>query len=378
MQHAKVSTPEADDVTLFVCGDVMTGRGIDQILPHPCGPELFEPYVGSALDYVALAERANGRIGRPVDFAYVWGDAIAELERVRPAARIANLETAITCADEPWPGKGIHYRMHPLNTPCLTAAGIDCCVLANNHVLDWGYAGLADTLDALRRHGRSAAGAGRDIHEALAHALIELEGGRRVLVFALGMESAGVPREWAATDSRAGVALMTDLSSSTVARIVQRAQAVKRPGDIVVLSVHWGDNWGYRIPEAHRTFAHRLIDAGAVDLVHGHSSHHPVGIEVYGGRPILYGCGDFLNDYEGIGGEERFRPDLTLMYFPSFDRSGRLMRFLARPMRISRFRLERTTEQDHRWLAGMLTREGGALGTRAEVQPDGMLAVRWQ
>jgi poly-gamma-glutamate synthesis protein (capsule biosynthesis protein) len=320
MQYAKVSTPEADDVTLFVCGDVMTGRGIDQILPHPCSPELFEPYVGSALDYVALAERANGQIRRPVDFAYVWGDAIAELERVRPAARIANLETAITCADEPWPGKGIHYRMHPENTPCLTAAGIDCCVLANNHVLDWGYAGLADTLDMLRRHGRSTAGAGRDIHEALAHALIELEGDRRVLVFALGMESAGVPREWAATDSRAGVALMTDLSSSTVARIVQRAQAVKRPGDIVVLSVHWGDNWGYRIPEAHRTFAHRLIDAGAVDLVHGHSSHHPVGIEVYGGRPILYGCGDFLNDYEGIGGEERYRPDLTLMYFPSFFR----------------------------------------------------------
>jgi poly-gamma-glutamate synthesis protein (capsule biosynthesis protein) len=377
MQYVKVSTPEADDA-LFVCGDVMTGRGIDQILPHPCSPELFEPYVGSALDYVALAERANGQIRRPVDFAYVWGDAIAELERVRPAARIANLETAITCADEPWPGKGIHYRMHPENTPCLTAAGIDCCVLANNHVLDWGYAGLADTLDMLRRHGRSTAGAGRDIHEALAHALIELEGDRRVLVFALGMESAGVPREWAATDSRAGVALMTDLSSSTVARIVQRAQAVKRPGDIVVLSVHWGDNWGYRIPEAHRTFAHRLIDAGAVDLVHGHSSHHPVGIEVYGGRPILYGCGDFLNDYEGIGGEERYRPDLTLMYFPSFDRSGRLMRFLARPMRICRFRLERTTEQDHRWLARMLTREGGALGTRAEVQPDGMLAVRWQ
>jgi poly-gamma-glutamate synthesis protein (capsule biosynthesis protein) len=192
------------------------------------------------------------------------------------------------------------------------------------------------------------------------------------------MESAGVPREWAATDSRAGVALMTDLSSSTVARIVQRAQAVKRPGDIIVLSVHWGDNWGYGIPEVHRTFAHRVIDEGAVDLVHGHSSHHPIGIEVYGGRPILYGCGDFLNDYEGIGGEERYRPDLTLMYFPSFDRSGRLTRFLARPMRIRRLRLERTTEQDYRWLARMLTREGGALGTRAEVQPDGMLAVRWQ
>jgi hypothetical protein len=65
------------------------------------------------------------------------------------------------------------------------------------------------------------------------------------------------------------------------------------------------------------------------------------------------------------------------MYFPSFDRSGRLT-VMAAPMRIRRFPLERTAVQDDRWLARMLTREGGALGTRAEVQPDGMPTVRWQ
>src|SRR4029453_6689562 len=134
------ATPDtrAPTVTFFLCGDVMTGRGIDQILPHPSRPQLFEPYVRSAVEYVNLAERANGPIARPVDYAYVWGDALAELERVRPDARIVNLETAVTASDDAWSGKGIHYRMHPANVSCLTVAKLDCCCLANNHVLDWG------------------------------------------------------------------------------------------------------------------------------------------------------------------------------------------------------------------------------------------------
>jgi len=168
-------------VTLFLCGDVMTGRGIDQILPHPSKPQLYEPYMRSALGYVEIAERATGPIRRPVDFPYVWGDALAELDRVRPDARIINLETAVTAAEDAWPGKGIHYRMHPANVPCISAAKIDCCVLANNHVLDWGYRGLAETLDALRGAGMRTAGAGRDEAEAAAPAAIELPGKGRVL-----------------------------------------------------------------------------------------------------------------------------------------------------------------------------------------------------
>ena len=124
-------------VTLFLCGDVMTGRGVDQILPHPGDPRLFEHYVNSALDYLQLAEEVSGPIAKPVDFGYIWGDALAELERERPNARIINLETAVTSSDDAWPGKGINYRMHPANAPCLATAKIDCCVLANNHVLDW-------------------------------------------------------------------------------------------------------------------------------------------------------------------------------------------------------------------------------------------------
>src|SRR5512133_1189507 len=133
-------------VTLFLCGDVMTGRGIDQILPHSAPPQLFEPYVRDARKYVELAERQSGPIPRPVDFAYVWGDALAELQRRQPTVKLINLETSLTADGMHWPGKGIHYRMHPANVPLLTTAGIDVVALANNHVLDWGYAGLAQTL----------------------------------------------------------------------------------------------------------------------------------------------------------------------------------------------------------------------------------------
>src|SRR5207247_7305278 len=124
-----------------LCGDVMTGRGIDQALPHPVNLVLYEPYIRDARAYVDLAEAANGPIQRPVSFDYVWGEALQELERAEVDLRIVNLETAITSAETCWPDKAIHYRMHPLNIGCLTAASISGCALANNHSLDWGRAG---------------------------------------------------------------------------------------------------------------------------------------------------------------------------------------------------------------------------------------------
>ena len=164
-------------VRLFLCGDVMTGRGIDQVMRHPGDPRLHEPFVESAKEYVAIAEQASGPIPRQVDPAYVWGDTLNELDRARPEAGIVNLETAVTTANEPWAGKGIHYRMHPSNVGCLTAAKIDCCTLANNHVLDWGHDGLTETIATLHASGIRTAGAGADETEARAPAVIALPGG---------------------------------------------------------------------------------------------------------------------------------------------------------------------------------------------------------
>nr|WP_232209238.1 CapA family protein [Alkalilimnicola ehrlichii] len=363
--------------TLFLAGDVMTGRGIDQVLPHSVDPRIYEPVMDSAEGYVALAERANGPIPRPVDYAYVWGDALAELRAWAPAPRLINLETAVTTCDDPEP-KGIHYRMHPGNVPLLQAAGVDGCVLANNHVLDWGRAGLLETLEALDRAGIRYVGAGRDRREAAAPTVFGVPGGRLVL-YALGMPSSGVPAAWAATEEQPGVNVLPRPSDEAVTLLAEAVRRERRPGDVVAVSLHWGSNWGYAIPRAHRVFAHALIDRAGVDLVWGHSSHHVRGIEVYKDRLILYGCGDFLNDYEGIGGHEAFRGDLVLMYLPALALAdGRLRALTLVPLQIRNFRLHRAKRADAEWLAAVLDREGRALGTSVTVSADGRLALHWR
>lgn len=363
---------------LFLCGDVMTGRGIDQVLPHPGDPTLHEPYLKSALGYVDIAQQANGPFPRSVDFAYVWGDALGELERMAPDARIVNLETAVTRSDAYWHGKGIHYRMHPLNIPCLTVAKLDCCVLANNHVIDWGRGGLDETLATLASAGIKSAGAGADRARAQAPAAIELTDGARVLVFGFGAESSGIPREWAATESCAGVNLLPDLSDRTVVDIGGQVQAVKHARDIVVASIHWGDNWGYATPHEQIAFAHGLIDRAGVDVVHGHSSHHAKAIEVYRGKLILYGCGDLITDYEGITGYEAYRGDLGLMYFPTVDSdTGRLVRLEMIPTEMRRFRINRAVDADARWLGNVLTHHGQEFGTSAGMGDAGRVTLRW-
>src|SRR6266513_2080107 len=171
---------------LFLCGDVMTGRGIDQALPHPVNPALHEPYVRDAREYVGLAENANGPIPRPVSFDYIWGDALQELENSGVDLRIVNLETAITSADTHWPDKAIHYRMHPQNIDCLSAVRISGCALANNHILDWGYEGLSETLRTLDSAGMAHSGAGNDAEQAMKPAVLGTSANRRVLLFSLG------------------------------------------------------------------------------------------------------------------------------------------------------------------------------------------------
>jgi poly-gamma-glutamate capsule biosynthesis protein CapA/YwtB (metallophosphatase superfamily) len=365
-------------ITIFMTGDVMTGRGIDQVLPHPGDPLIHESYMKSARGYVELAEQANGPIQKPVDFSYIWGDALEELERVRPDVRIINLETSVTTSNEYWEGKGIYYRMHPENVSSLAAAKIDVCSLANNHVLDWGYAGLTQTLETLKKVHINSAGAGQNLDEAEMPAVMEVEGKGRVLVFSYGLGSSGIPASWAASEDRPGVNLLENLSDQTIRHIKEKVEAVKQPGDIVVASIHWGDNWGYDIPPAQTAFAHKLIDEAGVDVIHGHSSHHVKGIEVYKEKPILYGSGDFLNDYEGIGGYESFRDDLALMYFVSLDPStGKLVHLQMTPMQIKHFRANRASRADALWLRDILNREGKKLGTRVDMSQDHTLTLRW-
>lgn len=356
----------------------MCGRGIDQILRHPGHPAIYEPWVHSAEQYVALAEEESGPIPRRVGSRYIWGEALTVLEQAPPDAFVVNLETAVTDRGRPWPHKEIQYRMHPANIDSLSVAGIDVAVLANNHVMDWSVEGFNQTLDALRSADIATAGAGQNAEEAWSPAVVGTPSGARVLVFGAGSVSSGIPSAWAATERGPGVALLPDLSDDTVERLAGMVRSAAGPQDVVVLSLHWGGNWGYAISKDRQRFARRLIDRAGVHVVHGHSSHHPLGIEVHRGRLILYGCGDLLTDYEGIRGHERFRGELGALYFPTIEAgSGVLRRLELVCTKVRRFQLTRPPDEDVRWLATTLDREGKRRGTRVALGLEGRLVVEW-
>jgi poly-gamma-glutamate synthesis protein (capsule biosynthesis protein) len=355
-------------IQIMLCGDVMLGRGVDQILPNPCNPVLHETWrnVSSAKVFVALAERRNGAIPAARGLGYVWGDAMRDFERLAPDLKLVNLETSITARGEPQPRKGIHFRMHPDNIGALVHAGIDYCSLANNHVLDWGSDGLRDTIAALDRAGIAHAGAGHDRDRAAAPAVLSVPGKGRVLVVSFATTCSGTPGSWAADDGKAGVNLIA-LSDDGFERIQRSIAAIRQPGDIVVASVHWGSNFGHQISDAQQDFARRLIDEAQCDLIHGHSSHHVRAIELHRGKPILYGCGDLINDYEGIpkSPQRNSHSELGLIYFVRVAKgTNRVTALSMRPTRMHRMRIQHADGVEVSQLCDILNRESAKWGTR--------------
>ena len=195
-----------------------------------------------------------------------------------------------------------------------------------------------------------------------APAIIDLRDGKRVLVFGFGTQTSGVPP----TGARRAIAPASTGSGNcprAPPTLGAKVASTGVPGDIVVASIHWGGNWGFEVSGRERVFAHAAHRRRRIDLVHGHSSHHVRGIEVYRGKTILYGCGDLLNDYEGISGHESYRGDLGSMYFPTIDSaSGRTRRFVMMPTRIHRLQINRAPADGARWLASTMDRECRKLG----------------
>lgn len=385
--------PSKNSVRLFLAGDVMLGRGVDQALEHSCDPSLREPYVQDAREYLRLAEDAHGAVGAPLSPEEPWGDAVQLLKEEGTGHFVVNLETAVAAGGDYWPEKGIHYRMRPENVAVLQAAGVDCCTLANNHAMDFERSGLEETLSHLEAAGITVVGAGADRMEAQAPRILGPEsnastsGARssragqaaaprasvagRVAVLAACFPDSGVPRLWAAEEESSGVFFLEEPGERAAESVVDALHTV--PEEVPrVLSVHWGPNWGYQIPEKHRRFARALVESGAVDFIFGHSSHHPKEIEVYRESGVIYGAGDFINDYEGIGGHKEYKPDLGLLYVVELTR-GALRRMEAVPLRRRRFRLERVSGQESAFLRGVMSHH--ATGPEISVESDGRLVV---
>ncbi len=350
----------------------MTGRGIDQILSHPVKPQIYESYVKDARDYVSLAENIHGKIPRHTHGNYLWGDALKELDLREPHVRIINLETSITKSDTPCIDKGIQYRMHPNNIDALTAAKIDVCTLANNHILDWGISGLEESLGSLNKANIYHAGAGVTIQNAQAPAILSIPAiSKRVLIFSMGTMSSGIPKDWTATESKPGVWLLENLNIETIVQIKKKTDEYRQPDDFCVVSIHWGSNWVEQIPPQHQTFAHSLIDKVKVNLIHGHSSHHPIGIEIYKNIPILYGCGDLINDYEEITPQHRPMSDFSLMYFLNFDAQNlKLKQFEIVPVEKKKFSLKFADQEDCQRLLAILQKVSSPFHTQFKIDKN--------
>ena len=343
---------------------------------YSCDPILYEGNSMNSNDYVQLAVIQNGPLPPKEErtVGYVWGDAIQILAEKKPDLRIINLENSVTTSSEPWPMKGIHYRMHPGNVEVLKAAEIDCCVLANNHTADWGLDGLLETLESLEKGNIKYAGAGRNINEACSPTILPVPGKGRVLLYAGGHTSSGVPYNWKATPEKCGINVV-ELSSATITQLSERIKTEKKNDDIAIFSIHWGGNWGYEIDPMFRKFAQALINKAKVDLVYGHSSHHVKGLELYNGKLIIFGCGDFLNDYEGICGEEEYRGDLAVMYFVSVDpRDGCLVDLTMVPTQTKKLRVNRADDGGIRWLHKTMHRECVGASVKRE---GGELVMKW-
>jgi len=195
-------------------------------------------------------------------------------------------------------------------------------------------------------------------------------------VFCCGAASSGIPPRWAATATRPGIAFLPRLSGAAADDLIARAGAARQPGDVVVVSIHWGPNWGYDVTGDQVRFAHRLIDGG-VDVIHGHSSHHPRPVEVYRGRLVLYGCGDAINDYEGISGYEQFRGELRLLYLASVTAgTGTLAALHMVPMQARNMRLRHASTADSQWMRTTLEQASRRFGSQIRHRPDGTLILQ--
>jgi poly-gamma-glutamate capsule biosynthesis protein CapA/YwtB (metallophosphatase superfamily) len=223
---------------------------------------------------------------------YPWGNT---LDVFRSAdARFCNLECAISDRGSRWSPaeKAFHFRTDAKNVEVLKRAGIDAVSLANNHVLDFDETALRDTLDLLDRNRIHHAGAGCDAAGAEAPAVFRV-GDKTAAFFAFTDNEPG----WKAAEGKPGIHFLpADLEDRDVKRFRLLVGQASEKRDLVVVSAHWGPNWGREVPGEHVALARCLVDSGA-DVVFGHSAHVFRAVEIYRDRPILYSTGDFVDDY---------------------------------------------------------------------------------
>jgi len=307
------SSPSQPSYTIILLGDLMLGRLIDQLLPQ----HVHEP---TEARHVASFLRSRPHL-KSYNHVSPWGNTLPVLHSAD--LLLGNLETAVTTHTAKWPDKVFNYRMHPANVACLIEAGVDYVSLANNHTLDFGEQGLVDTVRTIGDAGIAFAGAGRTVEEARKPAVLTLpsrksETSRRetdggdggnveqnshpIHLYAFSDH----PRDWARVPQFNLLSYNSQFRHDVKFQLAPPT-ALAAPS-LKIVSVHWGPNYAWHPASSIVSMAHFLIDECGVDIIHGHSSHHIQGVELYRGKLIIYGCGDFVDDYAVT---REFRNDLS-------------------------------------------------------------------
>lgn len=253
----------------------------------------------SGAESLQLLMLGDCMLGRLVDEAletqppeYPWGDTLPILQGAD--WRMCNLECVISDRGTPWSAytKAFHFRSAAKNVAVLKAAKINAVSIANNHTLDYGYDAMFEMLEILDRAGIAHSGAGASLEEASRLAVSNVRG-TKVGLLAFTDNEPG----WEAREHQPGVFYVpVDLKDRRARNLLDIVRKERNTVDLLIMSAHWGSNWGYAPEKGHVAFAHALIEAGA-SSVFGHSCHVFRGIEFYRGCPIFYSAGNFVDDY---------------------------------------------------------------------------------
>lgn len=198
----------------------------------------------------------------------------------------ANLECPMSDRGAPVQ-KTYTFRAPLLAIDALMHAGINVVSLANNHILDYGALALEDTFALLEEHGIAYCGAGREEGLARKGAIFEMEGIKTAVLAYSGLFNYGYPA-WRAGPEKSGALFYHERE-----QFIKDIEEARRWADVLIVSLHFGEEYTHRVSAEQRETGRLAIDSGA-DLVLGHHSHTPQGVEIYGGKPIVYSMGNFL------------------------------------------------------------------------------------
>ena len=240
---------------------------------------------------VMLGRQVNERL-RQESPEYPWGDTLPLF--LEADWRACNLECVLSDHGVPWgrSPKAYHLRTDAINLAALRAAHIDAVSLANNHSLDFNYRGMVEMLKLLGNGAIASSGLGGHL-EAASQCAVSLVKGLRIGFLAF---TDNEPTWEAGDEHPGGFYVPVDKPDHRTARLLKQVAQAKAQVDFLIVSAHWGGNWGCFPPPSHTRLAHDLARAGA-SVIFGHSPHVSRGIEVFDGALILYSTGDFIDDY---------------------------------------------------------------------------------